>query len=121
MSLDNLIKLSEEELLIQIAMELNANEFYAIPPSNKKLLQQARSWIDTKLQSIKEVICTSHKVKDLATNGSTAELASAVLGLIESLSLGTAATPLAAYLCKKTITIICEHEWNNMEKNIDEK
>jgi hypothetical protein len=72
-------------------------------------------WCETNKQRLKRIICSNQDVRQLAKDGFSVELVAAVLALLESLSLGTAASPLAVLLCKRGLTDLCSEVWSDCD------
>ena len=107
-----LMKKSQDELLVEIGRALAATDLTALPQTPEQLKRHASRWLDTHWEAIRQRLCSNDKVRQLANDGFTAELTAAVLGLLESLSLGSAVTPLAVLLCRRGLRNVCSDHWN---------
>ena len=103
---------SQDELLVEVGRALCAGDLTALPQTPQQLKNRASRWIDANWETIKSRICSNKDVRQLAKDGFSAELATAVLAMLESLSLGTSVTPLAVLLCKRGLQKICSDCWD---------
>lgn len=107
----DLLDKSEDELLAEIGLALSESDLMALPESAKHLRKKASQWIVASWDSITSQICANQIIRQLAEDGFSAELVSAVAALLESLSLGSAVTPLAVLLCRRELKHICRDYW----------
>jgi hypothetical protein len=110
---DYFMTMNEDQLLATIGERLEKLELRAVPPRLEVLKQRAEKWLRANRDKLRKLLCHNQKVRHLAKNGFSADLVVAVLALIESLSLGTAASPLAVLLCRRGITSLCEDIWSD--------
>lgn len=103
----DLFNASEEDLLLAIGLELERQERRLFEGSDEERRGVAREWIQRHLEACRTRLCASDTVRHLASKGSFPELVAAVSGLLESLALGTAGSPLVIYLCKLGYHRLC--------------
>lgn len=108
----NLMEMSEEELLVEIGKRLDRGMVGAFPKPIPILKQRGEKFFQSNLGKCRETICPNKTIQELAQDGYTIELISAVAGLIESLTISVAVTPLAILLCKKGLFSLCQESWN---------
>lgn len=102
---------SEDELYFAIGKALVEDELGFLPPNVKGLEERGRRWFNSRIDSIQQAVCFNETIRGLASNGFSSELVAAVAGLVEALSLGSAASPLVILLCKKGLNELCQEHW----------
>ena len=102
---------SEDDLLLEIGYRISENDHFALPPGTDRLRKNALRWIESIKHKYIKVICRDEKIHGLAEDGYSFALVSAVLALLESIAIGTAASPLAVLICKRGIQKLCAEEW----------
>jgi hypothetical protein len=110
--LDTYFEMDDRALLVSIGNALDEDSRAAFPAPVNQLLINARNYINSKLSDYQIVICGNAAIKKLATDGFTTELVAAVIGLIESITISAAVSPVAILLCKKGLLKICDGTWN---------
>lgn len=111
---EDLYDVSEEDIVLEIGAILSSRTLGAFPPSDEELRKIANEWISKNIKSCQEVICKNDTVSQLASSGFSSELVATVAGLLESLSLGTAASPLVILLCKRGLQNLCNEIWKKI-------
>lgn len=109
---ENLLDASEEEILAEIGRVLMADAADALPRSPKELIELARVWSSKQIEKCQAIICPNGLVRELASEGFSVQLAIAVASLIESVTSGSAAIPLAYLICKRGIADFCSNYLN---------
>ncbi|MEO3407386.1 hypothetical protein AAFN85_25935 [Mucilaginibacter sp. CAU 1740] len=113
--MDNLnayFEMDDRDLLLSIGNALDEDSRAAFPAPVGQLLLNAKNYIHSKLGEYQIRVCGNDTVKELATGGFTTELVAAVIGLIESVTIGAAISPVAILLCKRGVLKICDNTWN---------
>ncbi len=105
------LSLNEDELLIEIGLALDKDSLDAFPKPIAILKQRAEKFLIVQKKEYQDLICNSKKIQALASEGFTTELVAAVIGLIESITIGAAVSPIAILLCKKGIANFCSVHW----------
>lgn len=111
--ISEVILMEDEELYAEIGKRLTpAGVCYISAPHPKSFQIKGQKFFFGMQTRLQEIICTSTTIKSLAQKGFSTELVAAVLGLIESLAIGTAATPVAALICKRGLNQLCNKVWD---------
>ena len=103
----DLILLSEEELLSNIAEHLNIDDvLYA--PGVKSII--ARKWLDSKIQSLQQKLCHEWKIvekMDLPQYQDATNFVSVIADILSTMSLGIPTTLIAVLIVKMGIRKFC--------------
>ena len=119
--MNELLERTDEELLAMIGESLPSETMGALPPSIDRLCEIAREWIDKNTERIQSSLCKSKIIYKLAHDGNVSDLFLAVSVLIESLTLHSAASPLAAWICKRGVSTFCSITWRSTFAETDSK
>lgn len=111
-SLAALLALSEEELLISLARELDKS-FHVFPRSPSALIEMARLWLKEKRMEIQCAICTSEKVREHALDSDQLILAVAITDLIAGICIGVSPATVAVLLVKMQVKKYCKSYWQD--------
>lgn len=106
---------SEDALLADIgrAVVKNKGGLQARPPSIKKLIAEAKGWLDAENERIQKAVCSSDKIRAAALSepGSTEKLLRLVADAVGSVAVYIPAGSLAEFLVRDGIPKYCKTIW----------
>ena len=108
---EKLKKLSEEELLELIGIDLFNLKKEALPSKRKYIIDVAKRWIESKKSALQNEICKSTTVRE-NLDSDIMVLTAAIADLIASICFGVSPLTVAYLLVKMGIEKLCYTIWN---------
>lgn len=113
-SIEELLRSSEEELLVSIGMEINEGSL-ALPRRRDWLTRSAKRWLKVREDTLRQAICSSDRVRTLVHDSQDVLLVTAVADLILSICTGVSPITVAALLVRRGISELCMLVWKDEE------
>ena len=114
--LQRLRALSDEELKVELGRAIfkERGGLQAKPPSMKKLVSEANTWLANKNGALKSAICSSDKVRQIAESeaGATEKLVRVVADVASAITILVPAGTVAEILVRDGIPKYCQTIWN---------
>lgn len=115
MTEQELFNAQEEELLIEIGKAILPSSLNALPRSRREILELSNRWVSVQTDKCRHLVCSNATIKELSDDGFSSQLVAALIALLETITIGTATTPLAILLCRRGIKHLCKDEWRQDE------
>ena len=110
--IESLLKETEENLIVEIAKELQGRPILPVPFD--QLLDQGKRWLISQQKNLKYTICNDNSIHDLFVNSNdTVQLVIAVADLITGLCVGVSPFTVATFLVKVGLKSFCHENWTN--------
>ena len=102
--------MTEDELLVALGQQVAEHDEEALPASLAAARLRAEVWLRSNQKQLQDAICTSPKVRHVATHDE-GELAAAVLDVILGSFGQVAGVTVAVLITKRGITRYCQRSW----------
>jgi len=104
--------MTEDELLVALGRQLAQHDEEALPASLAAARLRAEVWLRSNQKQLQDAICTSPKVRHVATHNE-GELAAAVLDVILGAFGQVAPVTVAVLMTKRGVTRLCQQYWTS--------